>query len=85
MSCLPAVFSAESCEETNNGTFVSNRSGTVAIAHGIGVNGNSDIFINLEDQRKRDSFYTLSSSVSLHSVSWSFDVICVDLLRTIPT
>ena len=30
-------------------TFISNRPGTVAIAHGIGVNGNSDIFINLED------------------------------------
>ncbi len=33
-------------------TFISNRPGTVAIAHGIGVNGNSDIFINLEDYGK---------------------------------
>ena len=70
MLCLPAAFSAESCEETNIGTFFSNRSGTVAIAHGIGVNGNSDIFINLEDQSKRDSFYALSSSVS-SSFAWT--------------
>lgn len=34
--------------ETTTGSFLSNRPGTVAIAHGIGVNGNSDIFINLE-------------------------------------
>lgn len=41
--------------ETNIGTFFSNQSGTVAIAHGIGVNGNSDIFINLEDNTYLDT------------------------------
>jgi len=41
--------------ETNVKTFISNRPGTVAIAHGIGVNGNSDIFINLEDNDYLDT------------------------------
>ena len=36
-------------QETQVGTFISNLPGTVAIAHGIGVNGNSDIFINLQE------------------------------------
>ncbi|CAK9009164.1 unnamed protein product [Durusdinium trenchii] len=41
--------------ETDSGTFLSNRPGTVAIAHGIGVNGNSDIFINLQDNDYLDT------------------------------
>ncbi|CAE7211106.1 ppiA [Symbiodinium necroappetens] len=41
--------------ETQIGTFISNAPGTVAVAHGIGVNGNSDIFINLKDNSYLDT------------------------------
>ncbi|CAJ1447164.1 unnamed protein product [Effrenium voratum] len=41
--------------ETNIGTFISNQAGTVSIAHGIGVNGNSDIFINLQENSYLDT------------------------------
>lgn len=34
--------------EINTGEFISNKRGTVSVAHGIGANGNSDLFINLD-------------------------------------
>eukprot|EP00440_Ansanella_granifera_P059253 gb/GFBE01064229.1/.p1 GENE.gb/GFBE01064229.1/~~gb/GFBE01064229.1/.p1 ORF type:complete len:296 (+),score=43.70 gb/GFBE01064229.1/:1-888(+) len=41
--------------ETNTGKFISNRRGTVSIAHGIGQNGNSDLYINLQDNDYLDT------------------------------
>merc|ERR1719362_929995 len=51
----PNPYSDIKANETNFGTFISNRRGTVAVAHGIGMNGNSDLYINLEDNDHLDT------------------------------
>lgn len=46
---VPNPYPDIKANETDFGTFISNRRGTVAVGHGIGVNGNSDLYINLKD------------------------------------
>mmetsp|Transcript_12770 Transcript_12770/g.34562 ORF Transcript_12770/g.34562 Transcript_12770/m.34562 type:complete len:180 (-) Transcript_12770:36-575(-) len=41
--------------ETRVGTFLSNSRGTAAVAHQLGLNGNAELFINLQDNEHLDT------------------------------
>jgi len=41
--------------ETHVGNFLSNARGTFGIGHGLGASGNSDVYINLEDNSHLDT------------------------------